>query len=403
MDFSLISRSHVERALDRLRAGEVPSGYLPSTHYDVFVGAERFAPKQVIAIAYHEATGRMPPPSSFRGEEDSPAFRKLEEFGYSVRLKDNVAHRRYWWVNQNQTHKQEVGGGYLWSPKVSANGTRNPFYDFMKEVRPGDIVLSYYDQHISAVGVALASAITAPKPDFGKAGEAWSNEGWLVYVEFEQLPVPFSPKQNFEKIRELMPEKYAPLGRNGEGQQRYLTGISEALYNRLRELAGPALDVGITELTLDDEAAHAQADEDLVKGLEGRTDIGDTMKQQLVASRRGQGIFKKNVRLNEKKCRVTGLSDMRLLIASHIKPWSESNDFEKLHGCNGLLLSPHIDKLFDKGFISFSDQGDVLLSPKMRSDVLAAWGIAFPLNVGSFLPGQCAFLAYHRAKHKFSV
>ena len=38
---------------------------------------------------------------------------------------------RYWWVNQNQTYRQEVKGGYLWSPKRTANGARNPFYEFM--------------------------------------------------------------------------------------------------------------------------------------------------------------------------------------------------------------------------------------------------------------------------------
>ena len=41
---------------------------------------------------------------------------------------------RYWWVNQNQTYRHEVRGGYLWSPKRNANGARNPFYDSMREV-----------------------------------------------------------------------------------------------------------------------------------------------------------------------------------------------------------------------------------------------------------------------------
>ena len=48
---------------------------------------------------------------------------------------------RYWWVNQNQTYKQELGGGYLWSPKRNANGARNPFYESMREVAPGDALL----------------------------------------------------------------------------------------------------------------------------------------------------------------------------------------------------------------------------------------------------------------------
>jgi len=44
---------------------------------------------------------------------------------------------RYWWVNQNQTHRQEIQGVYLWSPKRNANGARNPFYEFMRDVAPG--------------------------------------------------------------------------------------------------------------------------------------------------------------------------------------------------------------------------------------------------------------------------
>jgi len=51
----------------------------------------------------------------------------------------------YWWVNQNQTFKQERAGGYLWSPKRKADGNRNPFYEFMREVAPGDIVFSFIE------------------------------------------------------------------------------------------------------------------------------------------------------------------------------------------------------------------------------------------------------------------
>ena len=132
------------------------------------------------------------------------------------------------------------------------------------------------------------------------------------------------------------------------------------------------------------------------KAVEGRTDIGPTQKAQLVQSRRGQGIFKANVRLNETKCRVTGLSDPRFLIASHIKPWSQCSDREKLDGCNGLLLSPHIDRLFDKGWISFTDQGDILFSTKIGASVLDLWGLARSQNVGRFSPEQSVYLEFHR-------
>ena len=60
---------------------------------------------------------------------------------------------RHWWVNQNQTFRQEIEGGYLWSPKRNKNGHRNPFYEFMREVSPGDIVFSFCDTRIAALGI----------------------------------------------------------------------------------------------------------------------------------------------------------------------------------------------------------------------------------------------------------
>ena len=71
---------------------------------------------------------------------------------------------KYWWVNQNQTFKAEVGGGFLWSPKTRADGVRNQFYDNMLEVEPGDVIFSFCDTRIKAVGIALQRAVSAEKP-----------------------------------------------------------------------------------------------------------------------------------------------------------------------------------------------------------------------------------------------
>ena len=146
---------------------------------------------------------------------------------------------------------------------------------------------------------------------------------------------------------------------------------------------------GITE---DDEEKIEQTQ----KAIEGRTDIGPTEKQQLVLSRRGQGVFKANVRLNETKCRLTGVTDPRLLIASHIKPCVDSSDKEKLDGCNGLLLSPHADRLFDRGLLSFENDGTVLISPILDRAILPQGGLDKITAVGS--PEQCTHLEYHRSE-----
>jgi hypothetical protein len=64
---------------------------------------------------------------------------------------------RFRWVNRNQTYRHEVRGGYLWSPKRNANGARNPFYESMREVAPGDLIFSFIDTRILAVGIAQSA------------------------------------------------------------------------------------------------------------------------------------------------------------------------------------------------------------------------------------------------------
>ena len=103
-----------------------------------------------------------------------------------------------------------------------------------------------------------------------------------------------------------------------------------------------------------------------------------------------------NVLKNEKSCRITGLSDTRFLIASHIKPWCKSTDFEKLDGCNGLLLTPNADKLFDQGFISFGFDGTIMVSSEIDERVLTAMGINVRANVGTFNKNQIVYLDYHQ-------
>jgi len=300
---------------------------------------------------------------------------------------------RFWWVNQNQTYKQEVAGGFLWSPKANRNGSRNQFYANMTQVAPGDLILSFCDTRIKAIGVATGPAVSADKPDFGSAGGYWDKEGWFVPVEFSEVNNPVRPKDFISDLLPHLRGKYDPLQPSGDGNQGvYLAEVSQGFAEVILNHMGITLGAVISQ-----EAVPADAEDDLAQAaLQGRTDIGETQKKQLVQARRGQGIFKANVRLNEKVCRMTGVADATLLVASHIKPWSKSNDFEKLDGCNGLLLSPHVDRLFDRGLMSFKDDGTVLRSPLVPDHVWTAWALNDVDNVGKFAPAQCAYLAYHR-------
>ncbi|MCS0659992.1 HNH endonuclease [Massilia terrae] len=298
-----------------------------------------------------------------------------------------------WWVNQNQTYTEEISGGFLWSPKTKSNGHRNQFYDYMTDVRSGDIVFSFSDTLIKAVGIATGGAYSSAKPVFDKAGDNWSNIGWFVPIEFTELARPVRPKDHIDQIRPYLPEKYSPLQENGDGLQSvYLTRVPQHMAGILIGLIGREYETVIgRRQDLEQEIVCSNLEAAIV----GRTDIGPTMKEQLVKSRRGQGLFKINVRRNEKACRVTGVSDPRNLRASHIKPWKDCTDMEKLNGCNGLLLAPHVDHLFDKGMISFTDNGDLIVSPLLDREILRRWSIPEVLNVGS-LHKQAMFLAFHR-------
>ena len=84
----------------------------------------------------------------------------------------------------------------MWSPKTNKNGGYNQFYQNMTETNLGDIIFSFADTFIKTVGVVSAPAISADKPkEFGKAGDAWDIDGWLVRVDYEELNNPFKPKK----------------------------------------------------------------------------------------------------------------------------------------------------------------------------------------------------------------
>jgi putative restriction endonuclease len=84
------------------------------------------------------------------------------------------------------------------------------------------------------------------------------------------------------------------------------------------------------------------------------------------------------------------------LKASRMKPWRDATDAERLDGANGLLLSPHIDHLFDEGYITFSSSQELLIVPEVRDKLLDAWKIDAAVRVGAFSQEQHAYLEYHR-------
>jgi GNAT superfamily N-acetyltransferase len=315
---------------------------------------------------------------------------------------------QYWWVNQNQTYRHEFAGGYLWSPKRKSNGDVNPYYESMREVAPGDLVLSFVDTRIVALGVALSHCYEFPKPtEFGSAGDKWASLGWRVDVKFSELENRIRPADQIDRLRPLLPSKYSPLLIDGRGSQSiYLVGLSTQLFQELRTLIGGEVQESLNTAVglIQAYSAEGVTDREIAiwedrvhKTVEQDTTLPATEREAVIQARRGQGLFRQRVSAIETRCRVTGVSNPELLRASHCKPWRDSSNQERLDGENGLLLTPSVDHLFDRGFIGFDPIGELVISPVADKPSLARMGVATDktINVGPFSEGQRRYLEWH--------
>ena len=273
--------------------------------------------------------------------------------------------QRYWWVNHKQTFKHEIAGGFLWSPKFKSNGDRNYFYDTMADAEVGDIVLSYANGKVSYFGVVVEGASTAHKPsEFGAAGDVWDNDGWFLPISWQKISPSIQPKLMWDEIQHLFPQKYSPLNGQGGGNQGcYLAEISEQIFLTLMQYSlekNPILFSTIQKnLATTSSALRRQI-----------TEVKRTVSQRI-----GQLQFRNKVIKLEGACPITGVASPAFLRASHIKPWRVCETAEeRLDPYNGLALAPHIDQLFDQGYITFDTSGSLILSDECPPMIPIQWG-----------------------------
>ncbi|MCO5299096.1 MAG: HNH endonuclease [Candidatus Nanopelagicales bacterium] len=180
---------------------------------------------------------------------------------------------------------------------------------------------------------------------------------------------------------------------SGDGKQAvYLAEVPSDMGSVLMGLIG----LGGVSPELDE--IKRRVAEDAEQSRIAAADMPATTKVALVESRVGQGQFRSSVLAVEAQCRFTGVSNPALLTASHIKPWVDSDNVERLDKFNGLMLTPTFDRLFDRGFITLTDTGDVLSGSDLDSRDMHAIGLHLPLNVGPLHPAQCQYLEYHRTR-----
>jgi len=214
-----------------------------------------------------------------------------------------------------------------------------------------------------------------PNSDGGKRNYI----SWLRYVSDEIGTV--DETITAEKIDEIyLNLKTSKINRNKYTSDSSISDIKSALNKYL---------AFINQLS-----DYSKTTEDISSILNG--DISTTKKQEIDA-RIGQGKYRKELIKIWEMCSLTKYQKIDFLVASHIKPWKESTDFEKTDPYNGLLLIPNIDKLFDSGYISFEDNGNIKISSLISKNDCKYMGISNDMKLFNVFKNNIPYLKYHRA------
>jgi len=303
---------------------------------------------------------------------------------------------KYFLVYQNQTFQYQSKGGFLWSPQKAESGFSVHHWTRMKEIEPGDLIFSIVQQRVVSINQALTSATSAEKPAEMPTGNTWGQEGYLVNAEYHLLQEPFSVRENIEEMLPLAQHKYSPFTSTGSGNQGYLYTITDELGEYLLRGIQEGNDLRFLESsTIKPSAKEKESVEKLVHFLD--EEVNQTTKEQLVQARVGQGTFRDNLFIRSTSCEICGIDFKPLLRASHIKPWSKSNDNERLNQDNGLLLCAEHDVLFDNGYITFKDSQLIISryvpdSIKDRLDVFSNIDFGFTLEQQKYLAWHAQYL-----------
>ncbi|MCY2993392.1 MAG: HNH endonuclease [Planctomycetota bacterium] len=138
-----------------------------------------------------------------------------------------------------------------------------------------------------------------------------------------------------------------------------------------------------------------------VKHILDDAGLTETEKTRLAQCRLGQGAFRAALIEYWHRCALTGCSELRVLRASHIKPWRACSNPERLDPFNGLLLIANLDVAFDTGLITFDEFGSMLISPSLSHANTTMLGINIGMKV-TMTDRHTGYMAYHR-EHVFKT
>ncbi|MGG0847894.1 HNH endonuclease [Peribacillus simplex] len=349
-----INNEHVIEAIHKIDSEGVPERR-DSTRFKLSFEGKFYPPKYVITIANIFANGEEYSPSLFSGGDETNGF--LTRLGFTIiESETNTTN------NQNENNLIHV-------PPLEPDQW-SPDYRYYSSTIRSKVVFEYLfnsrthqwiDQNILQLNT-----------------DGYSARGVLHYIGIKrQHKGIFKNLSISEVLHQLRQQEYD------------FSTVIESLprYEQRNKIN--------FDLSIKSAADKYIELESIVTAAPEQIEVTETEKEQVIKSRIGQSTFKKILLEIEKKCKLCSVSDKRFLVASHIKPWSQSNHNERLDVNNGLLLCPNHDALFDKGYISFDEDGVILISDSLdkHSKVFLNINETMKINMNE---SQRGYMKWHR-------
>lgn len=252
--------------------------------------------------------------------------------------------------------------------------------------------------------------------DLNAKGSRNNYRSWLRFLN-EQHPGKINASLTVAVIDDIIADETTKIGAGGpyatqhaindfkSALQKYLDFLNHPFFvqKKLRKILGKFKKVPPFGTNTSAKQAKAEIGEliDLLQEVSGfnfndaNDEEADTEYKIMRTVRVGQYIFRKNLIDYWKCCAITGFDDSHLLVASHIKPWKDATNEERLDEYNGLLLLPNYDKLFDSGYISFDQDGKIVISSKLSDEQKKILGLSDDIKLRKIDDKHKKYLDYH--------
>jgi len=259
------------------------------------------------------------------------------------------------------------------------------------DMQIGDLAAALGDQGFDEERYRLALTTSLKFLIRGEASTKWR----FIKVQYEGLRSPQKRERFFDRLRDFLAELRHLV--SSESSATTIVGAVPPIATGAR-----AAEVATTPRTFQQLAkpavpdAVSTADSDIFDAENELALLSSTERSAVIAARRGQGRYRRGLLRLWINCSVTGCGAEKLLRASHLKPWRDSSNSERLDPYNGLLLTPNLDLALDRCLITFANDGHIMISEGLAREDAEALGISPDLTLRSVKEEHLQYLAFHR-------